>query len=86
MKSFIVAHSMAELLTRDREKAFVDCARKIEEKRINERLERLRPVIRDAEKTGDKGRAADLLEEYQSILEQKSRIGLHWHDTCRSFD
>ena len=71
-KSFITAHSLAELTPQDKEKAFLDCVRKIKQKRLEERLERLRRAITDAEGFGESEKVTGLLEEYRSLLTQKS--------------
>jgi len=71
IKSFITAHSMRELSREAKEKAFSDCVRKIKQKRLDERLEKLRRAIRDAEGGGEGGKVGPLLEEYRTLLEQK---------------
>ncbi len=71
IKSFIVAHSLRELSPKEREKAFEDCARKIKHRRLDERLERLRRAIRDAEGVGQGEKVTELLKEYRSLLTQK---------------
>ena len=71
-KSFIAAHSLEELPLREKEKAFSDCLKKIKQRRMNERLERLRQAIQDAEGGGERERVAGLLEEYRTLLTQRT--------------
>lgn len=72
IKSFVVAHSMRELDAKERERAFLDCLRKIKLRRVDEKLERLRRAIAQAEGGGEKTKVSGLLEEYRSLLAQKS--------------
>lgn len=70
-KSFLIAHSMGELAIKEKEKAFSDCLRKIKQRQVQEKLEKLRKAITHAEASGEKTKVTDLLEEYRSLLEQK---------------
>lgn len=72
IKTLIVAHSLVDLAPQQKEKAFFDCLRKVEQRRTQERLEKLRLAIGRAEKTGENEKVAQLLHEYRSILAQKS--------------
>ena len=71
IKSFVVAHSMREWTAKDKERAFLDCLRKIRQKRVDEKLEKLRRAIAHAEKDGEKIKITNLLEEYRSLLGQR---------------
>ncbi len=71
MKKSIVAHSLKELSVMEREKAFLDCYRKIRQRRTNERLEKLRRAITEAEGGGEKEKVTELLHEYRTLLTQK---------------
>jgi len=72
IKSFVAAHSIRELTPNEREKAFSDCLKKVKRRRIEEKLEKLRRAIADAEGTGEKSRLEGLLDEYRSLLIQRS--------------
>ncbi|MBI4115047.1 MAG: DNA primase [Candidatus Omnitrophica bacterium] len=71
VKSFIAAYSLTELTQKDKEKAFSDCLRKLKQRRVEERLEKLRQAIVDAEEGGEKGKVTELLQEYRLLLTQK---------------
>jgi len=71
IKSWVTAHSFTQLSPQEREKAFSDCLRKIRQKKMNERLERLRQAIRDAEGGGEKEKVSDLLQEYRALLAER---------------
>ena len=71
MKSFVTAYSMRELAPQEREKAFLDCLGKMKRRGKDERLEKLRRAIRNAEGSGENRRVSELLEEYRSLLIQK---------------
>jgi hypothetical protein len=71
MKKFIVAHSFKELPEQEREKAFLDCCRKIQRRKTDERLKKLRKAISEAEGAGSRERVTELLHEYQNLLAQK---------------
>ena len=70
LKSFVAGHSMKELTDKERERAFTDCVKKIKRRSLDDRLEKLRRAIADAEVGGQKGRVQDLLEEYRTLLTQ----------------
>lgn len=72
IKSLVTAYSMTELGRADKEKAFSDCLRKIWERRKSEKLERLRLAIARAEETGAGNELAGLLEEYRTLLAERS--------------
>lgn len=71
IKSFIAAHSVKELTPQEKEKAFGDCVRRIRQKRIEERLERLRRAISAAEGSGENKLVNELLTQYRGLLTQK---------------
>lgn len=71
MKSFVASYSMKELTREEREKAFSDCLAKMKRRRKDERLERLRRAIANAEGSGENKRVNELLEEYRSLLIQR---------------
>ncbi len=71
IKSFITANSLADLTLKEKEKAFSDCLKKMKQKKKDERLEKLRRAITDAEGTGESAKVAGLLEEYRFLLTQK---------------
>ena len=70
-KSFVAGYSMKELTPQEREKAFLDCLGKMKRRRTDERLERLRRAIANAEGSGENKRVNELLEEYRSLLNQR---------------
>ncbi len=55
----------------DKEKAFRDCLKRLQQKPVDRRREELRQMIADAERNGDQARLRDLVREYQSLLRQK---------------
>jgi DNA primase len=75
VKSFIASHSLTDLMPQDRQKAFSDCLRKIRQKRVDEKLQRLRRAITDAEGMGASEKVAGLLAEYRTLLHSKDLAG-----------
>lgn len=71
IKSFVAAHSLSDLAPPEREQGLWDCVKKIRQRRVGERLERLRQAIRAAEGGGQGERVKELLEEYRSLLTAK---------------
>lgn len=71
IKSFVIRHSMGELGAKEKEKAFLDCLRKIKLREVQTKLDELRKAITRAEEGGEKSKVTDLLEEYRSLLTQK---------------
>lgn len=72
IKSIAAAFSMKDLAPPEREKAFRDCLRKVRRRRMEEKLEGLRRAINRAEGEREEGRVAELLDEYRTLLSQKS--------------
>ena len=72
VKSFVASHSMGELTPQEKEKAFLDCLGKIKRRRKDERLGRLRRAISAAEGSGEENQVSKLLEEYRSLLTERS--------------
>ncbi len=72
IEAFVAASSLFELSREEREKAFSDCVRKIRERRTREHLERLQQAIRKAEDVGEPERLSKLLNEYRTLLAQRS--------------
>jgi hypothetical protein len=72
IKSFVSSFCLVEMKSEEREKAFFDCVRKIKDKRKNEKLERLRQAISQAEGGGQKEKVSELLNEYRTLLSQRS--------------
>ena len=71
IKSFVASHSMKELDPQGKEKAFLDCLAKIKKRKKDERLERLRRAISNAEGNGEGNQVSKLLEEYRSLLAER---------------
>lgn len=71
IKSFVSSFCLVEMKPEEREKAFLDCVRKMKDKRKNEKLERLRQAISQAEGGGQKEKLSQLLNEYRTLLAQK---------------
>ena len=72
VKSFIASHSVRELTSQDQEKAFSDCLAKIKRRRKDDKLERLRRAISAAEGSGEGNQVSKLLEEYRSLLAERT--------------
>lgn len=72
IKSYVARQSLSELSGPEKEKAFHDCLRKIREKKMNERLEKLRRAISQAEGVGQQEKVAVLLDEYRTLLAERS--------------
>ncbi len=72
VQSYVAAHSIGELSPQEREKAFSDCLKKIQRRGLDEKLTQLRRAIADAEGEGEKSKVTGLLEEYRTLLSQKS--------------
>lgn len=71
IKSFVSSFCLVEMKPEEREKAFSDCVRKVKDRRKNEKLERLRQAISQAEGGGQNDKVSQLLNEYRTLLSQK---------------
>lgn len=72
IKSYVARQSLSELSQPEKEKAFADCLRKIQQKKVNERLEKLRRAISQAEGGGQQEKVTELLNEYRTLLAERS--------------
>ncbi len=69
-KQRLIAVSSFEWTDQDREKAFLDCLKNVRKKQHEQKLNRLRRAIAEAERANDQAKLGGFLKEYQELMKR----------------